>query len=143
MDKPNIQNILSELTNVNLVILGISITIFTVIYSFLVNKRGDLYKITSRINNSESNPFDNQQKYFALNYIKQFTSINKKLLQLIIFSFALFLSLFVFNRFLLDTFQEIKELLFYLFCGLSLFVLFYFIYVFCDLIKKYKNEVSI
>jgi hypothetical protein len=142
MEKTNLQNILGELTNVNLVILGISITIFTVIYSFLVNKRNDLNKITSRINNSKSNPFDNQQKYFALNYIKQFTSINKKLLQLIIFSFALFLSLFVFNRFLLDTFQKIKELVFYLFCGLTIFVLFYFVYVFFDLIKKYKNEIS-
>jgi hypothetical protein len=143
MDKTNIQTILSELTNVNLVILGISITIFTVIYSFLVNKRGDLNNITSRINNSKSNPFDNQQRYFALNYIKQFTSVNKKLLHLIILSFVLFISLFVFNRFLLDTFQKIKELIFYLFSGLTVFVLFYFIYVFYDLIKKYKNEVSI
>ena len=143
MDKTNLQTILSELTNVNLVILGISITIFTVIYSFLVNKRGDLNNIISRINNSKSNPFDNQQRYFALNYIKQFTSVNKKLLHLIVLSFVLFISLFVFNRFLLDTFQKIKELVFYLFSGLTVFVLFYFIYVFYDLIKKYKNEVSI
>ncbi len=117
MEKSDLQNILSELTNTNLVILGISITIFTVVYSFLVNKKMDLNKLTNKINNNQSNPFDNQQKYFALNYIKQFSKINEKLIHLIIASFLLFISIFIFNRFLLDTFRKIKELMLYLFLG--------------------------
>ena len=142
MEKSDLQNILGELTNANLVILGISITIFTVVYSFLVNKKMDLNKLTNKISNSQSNPFDNQQKYFALNYIRQFSKINEKLIHLIIASFVLFISIFIFNRFLLDTFQKFKELLLYVFSGLTTLALCYFVYVFVDLIKKYKNELS-
>lgn len=142
MEKSDLQNILGELTNANLVILGISITIFTVVYSFLVNKKMDLNNLTNKISNSQSNPFDNQQKYFALNYIKQFSKINEKLIHLIIASFVLFTSIFIFNRFLLDTFQKFKELLLYVFFGLTALALFYFVYVFIDLIKKYKNELT-
>lgn len=143
MEKSDLQNILGELTNANLVILGISITIFTVVYSFLANKKMDLNKLTNKISNNQANPFDNQQKYFALNYIKQFSKINEKLLHLIIASFVLFLTIFIFNRFLLDTFQEFKELFLYLFFGLTALALIYFVYVFIDLIKKYKNELTV
>lgn len=143
MENSDLQNILGELTNANLVILGISITIFTVIYSFLANKKIDLNKLTNKINQSQSNPFDNQQKYFALKYIKQFSKTNEKFLHLIFASFALFLSIFIFNRFLIDTFQKFKELIFYIFCSLTFIVLLYFVYVFIDLIKKYKNELTI
>jgi len=142
MEKSDLQNILGELTNANLVILGISITIFTVVYSFLVNKKMDLNKLTNKISNNQSNPFDNQQKYFALNYIKQFSKINEKLIHLIIASFVLFISIFIFNRFLLDTFQKFKELLLYVFFGLTALALCYFVYVFVDLIKKYRNEMT-
>lgn len=142
MGNSDLQNILGELTNVNLVILGISVTIFTVVYSFLLNKKNELHNITNKINQNTLNPFDNQQKYFALNYIKQFSKINRKLLHLIIASFILFLSLFIFNRFLLSTFQNFKELIFYIFCALTTAVLFYFVFTFIGLIKKYKNQLT-
>jgi hypothetical protein len=143
MEKADVQNILSELTNINLVILGISITIFTVIYSFIVTKRNDLENISDKLATQDSNPFIIKQKHFTLKYIKQFSSINTKLLQMIVCSFILFVFLFSFNRFLLDTFQNLKELFCYSFAGLTAIVILYFGYVFIDLIRKYTKEIAL
>jgi hypothetical protein len=143
MEKSDLQNILSELTNINLVILGISITIFTVVYSFIVNKRNDLETISDKLNQQINNPFIIKQRHFTLKYIKQFSSINTKFLHLIISTSFLFICLFAFNRFLLETFHNLKELFCYTFCGLTAFIIIYFIYVFVDLIRKYTKEVAL
>lgn len=143
MGNTEIQNILGELTNINLVILGISITIFTVVYSFLVNKRSDLANISEKLSQQNDNPFVIKQRYFALRYIKQFTSINGKVLHVITSSSILFLCVFSFNRFFIDSFQDLKNILFYSFCILTALVIFYFAYVFIDLIRKYAKEISL
>jgi cell division protein FtsL len=143
MENSDLQNILGELTNANLVVLGLSISIFTVIYSFLVNKKNDLNKLTEKINNNQVNPFDNQQRYFALKYIKQFSKVNEKLLYIILATTVLFIAIFVFNRFLFDAVGYYKVFLFYSFIVLTAVSLFYFLYIFFDLIKRYKEELTL
>lgn len=143
MEKSDLQNILSELTNINLVILGISITIFTVVYSFIVNKRNDLERISDKLSQQNNNPFIVKQRHFTLKYIKQFSSINSKFLYLIISSSLIFLCVFAFNRFLLDILYNFKEFFCYTFCVLTVFIILYFGYVFVDLIRKYTKEIAL
>ena len=140
MEKSNIQNILAELTNTNLVILGLSVTIFTVIYSFLVNKKNELNALNDKMRNNQSNPFDNQQKHFALTYIKKFKAVNQKLLHLIAGSSFLFITIFISNRFLLESLKDFQDALMFAFFILTAIAILYFLYVLFDLIKKYKNE---
>ena len=83
-------NILNDITNFFLVILGIAITLFTVIYSFIVNKKEELIKINEDINIGKSSPYLQQKKHFNLVYIKKFIVWNYQLIGIGIFSLIIF-----------------------------------------------------
>lgn len=91
-------NILNDITNFFLVVLGITITLFTVIYSFIVNRKEELTKINEEINLGKSTPALQQKKHFNLIYIKKFIVWNRHLLILAIISLIIFVLCFLTNR---------------------------------------------
>lgn len=91
-------NILNDITNFFLVVLGITITLFTVIYSFIINRKEELTKINEEINFGKSTPSLQQKKHFILIYIKKFIVWNRHLLILAIISLIIFVACFLTNR---------------------------------------------
>ncbi|MGS0747395.1 hypothetical protein [Halpernia sp. GG3] len=91
-------NILNDITNFFLVVLGITITLFTVIYSFIVNRKEELIKINEEINIGKSTPALQQKKHFNLVYIKKYIIWNRHLLILAIISLVIFVACFLTNR---------------------------------------------
>ena len=91
-------NILNDITNFFLVILGIAITLFTVIYSFIVNKKEELIKLNEDINLGKSSPYIEQKKHFNLVYIKKYIFWNYHLISIGIFSLIIFILCFFTNR---------------------------------------------
>ena len=59
-------NILNDFLNLFLVIFGIAITLFTVIYSFIINKKDELNKVLESINNGITSPLIDQKRYFTI-----------------------------------------------------------------------------
>lgn len=53
-----LNNILGDIGNFSLVIFGFTATLFTVIYSFTINKRENLKEISDKIKNGEANPYN-------------------------------------------------------------------------------------
>lgn len=91
-------NILNDISNFFLVVLGITITLFTVIYSFIVNRKEELTKINEEINFGKSTPALQQKKHFNLIYIKKYITWNRHLLILAIISLIIFVVCFLTNR---------------------------------------------
>jgi len=67
MDISFINNCLSDLWSFHLVLIGISLSIFTLLYSFILNKRDELKSISEQIKSSGKNPSIEQKERFAIN----------------------------------------------------------------------------
>ena len=100
----NLKDILSDITNFSLVIFGFSATLFTVIYSFILNKREYLKELSDLIKNGNSDPLVSQRKTNTIQYI---TSMKKLNFQLII---SLCLSLFIFLICIFSKYIKFTEL---------------------------------
>jgi hypothetical protein len=87
----NFETILNIITTVEFSIFGISVTIFTVLYSFIVNKKENLAQHTNskRTQKKPANPvLDGKVKYIH-EYIGKIKQFNRHLLILIFSSFML------------------------------------------------------
>ena len=51
-----LNNLLSDIGNFSLVVFGFTATLFTVIYSFIINKRENLKEISDKIKNGQIDP---------------------------------------------------------------------------------------
>lgn len=133
-------NILNDITNFFLVVLGITITLFTVIYSFIINKRDELIKINEDINKGKSTPYIQQKRNFNLLYIKNFIKWNDHLIIVGIFSLLSFIICFITNR--LITNEHIQLYLFNISIVLFILTLLYLIvtlvYMYLNFKKKTK-----
>lgn len=82
-----ITTLINQISNVQLALLGISITIFTVIYSFIINKKEELLIIASEIKSGNKSPLKLQKESFLIKNITKLKSVNNKLLVLVCYSF--------------------------------------------------------
>lgn len=73
-------------------ILGIAITIFTVVYSFMENNKQIIRNLKDEIKNSEIiDPVKKSDLYFANNYMSRMKSMNNALIVIIIIDIFLFI----------------------------------------------------
>ena len=90
IDDNAFSTILNSEIAVVLGILGISITIFTVVYSFIENKLEDKKRLERLIHTgSASNPYSHAELKFASNYIKRNKHLNFYFVIMIYASFLL------------------------------------------------------
>lgn len=82
---------LGNISNINLAFLGISLTLFTVIYSFILNYRETLKEKTHERSSGNVSPSLKQKISFLKKNIKTFKSVNFHLKIIIYFSFSQFL----------------------------------------------------
>lgn len=84
-------NIIQEICNFQLVIFGISVTLFTVLYSFILNKRDELKVYSEQIKSGTANPITVQRSEFAKSNINRLRKINNHLKFIITISFGTYL----------------------------------------------------
>lgn len=84
-------NIIKDICNFQLSIFGISITLFTVLYSFILNKRDELRSYNEQIKTGTANPIIIQKYNFAKSYIKRIKEVNSHLKWLVIISLSCYL----------------------------------------------------
>jgi hypothetical protein len=90
-DISKINEVLNDVWNFQLILFGLAVTLFTVLYSFIITKRDELRNISDLIKNGDQSALTLQKENFAKNYILRLKKINNHLVILIsvtfIFSF--------------------------------------------------------
>lgn len=86
-----LDDIISDISSMSLTMFGIEITLFTVIYSFIVGKKAYLKEVNETIRIEGSSPHLDSLKYFANENIRILKSINIKIFYLTICSISLYL----------------------------------------------------
>lgn len=140
IDDTQINTLLSDICNFQLVIFGISITIFTVLYSFIISKREDLKNVNSLIVNGNDSPNLRQKKSFYIMYIEKWKRINAHIINLSILSFLIFFVGFFVKQI---SFSYHKSIYFLCISVFSLVVVIYISFLLFLLIKDYHKSVAI
>lgn len=136
-------NILSDITNISLVILGISITIFTVVYSFILNKKSEIKEIIKKSNISTVSPDEIQKHSFGSKIINRYKQLNKNLAYLSILSSFIFLASVFLNRFLFSDTSQLSITFFWTLLILTILILIYFVLIFFRVITSYYSDTKI
>lgn len=118
-------------------VLGIAITIFTVVYSFMENTKSEIRILADKIRSSETkDPVLVSDYQFAQSYMKRMKRINVVLMWIIVGGILLFLYFCI--CFILDTFA--LRMIAYVGTASMMFVCVFTLskYLY-DYIKRYKN----
>jgi hypothetical protein len=136
-----LNDILGDITNFTLVIFGFSATLFTVIYSFILNKREYLKELSDLIKNGNSDPLVSQRISNTIQYISSMKKLNFQLiiglcLSLLIFSICILIKYYQFS-------EKTKEFLIYFILSLTIILFFQIVYLIYGTIKRYLKETKI
>lgn len=83
-------NIINQISNIQLALLGITITVFTVLFAFITTKKDELKNLSNQIKSGDKSPLILQKANFVLRNINKFKRINDKIVYVILFSFIFF-----------------------------------------------------
>ena len=113
---------LNNFSNINLAFLGISLTLFTVIYSFILNYRDSLKEKTFERSQGNNSPSLKQKISFLRKNIKTLKAVNSQLKIIVYLSFFQFLTPLLVIEFLDCPYykyiiQNILKIMFYLEMG--------------------------
>lgn len=85
----NLHNIIDNLNNIQFVILGLSISVFTLLFSFIINKRDELFQLLEQNKNGiEVDSYSIKIKNAKL-FLKNYKQINNLIIKVFIFSIFL------------------------------------------------------
>lgn len=84
-----INEILEDLWNIHLILCGTSISIFTLFYSFIQNKRDELRVISDQVKGGNNDSILLQKEKFAISYIRKMIKSNKYITYIIVATFFL------------------------------------------------------
>lgn len=138
-----INNILNDLWNFHLVLFGIALTIFTLLYSFILSKREELRGISEQVKLGANSPLLSQKESFAIKYIARLKSANKHTALTILTTFILFGFSWVSHRLVSDCYLQYKKIAFYLVSSLTFIIIIYFFFIFIKIYQNYKAETKI
>lgn len=138
-----INNILNDLWNFHLVLFGIGLSIFTLLYSFILNKRDELRSISEQVKSGNNSPILAQKETFAKRYIIRLKSANNHSAIIILISFILFVISWVSHRIISDDCFCTKKIIMFSVSVLTILVVFYAIFIFIKVYNHYKQETKI
>lgn len=137
------QDCFSDLWTLYLTLIGILLSILTLLYSFIIGKKDELKLIAELIKLNVITPLVNQRKNFAISYIRRLSGINKKCFVLLLISITMDVLCWVGMR--LSFFFD-NTILFWLLVITILFTILiggYTVYLGYKLIKQYISDTKI
>jgi uncharacterized membrane protein HdeD (DUF308 family) len=140
-----INDILNDLWHFHLIIIGIALSIFTLLYSFILNKIDELKAISEqiKIEGSKTNPILVQRERFAVNYILRLKKINKGCILIFLISTMLFCVSWVTQRFVCNQCALFKKWVMLVMGILSILLCIYIVFQFFKIYKQYLYETNI
>lgn len=119
-------------------VFGITITLFTVIYSFMLNKRGELLIFNDIFKRRKTeSPILNQKISFARNYIKKSKDLNIHLMILSVISLIISITTFILILF------SINNWCVYLVLAFTLITVIYILTLLIIIFDKFIKETNI
>jgi VIT1/CCC1 family predicted Fe2+/Mn2+ transporter len=143
METNQINELYNDLWNFHLVLFGIALSIFTLLYSFILSKRDEIRNIAEQVKSGDKNPLHTQKENFAKKYINRLKSINDKIVVIVILSLISFIISWIFQRVILDSYCYLKLYSLYIIGSITICLLLYLIYMFTVIYKYYKDETAI
>ena len=134
---------LSDLWNFHLVLVGISLSIFTLLYSFILNKRDELKTISEQIKNGDKSPILVQKERFAIRYISRLKKFNTNCLFIFIFSTLFCCWSWVTLRIINDCQIMLKQWSMILIGVLTIILCLYVAFQFVKIYKHYNSETKV
>lgn len=134
--------ILNDLSNFHLVLFGIALSIFTLLYSFILSKRDDLKSISAQVKSGNKDPMLTMKESFAKKYILKLKSANRHVVIMALSSFCLFLFNWATLRFVPDKIC-LKMILFWICVVLTILMMIYIGFIFAKIHKQYRDEIKI
>lgn len=137
------QDCFSDLWTLYLTLIGILLSILTLLYSFIIGKKDELKLIAEQINSNGKTPLVTQRRDFAISYIRRLSGINKKCFVLLLISITMDALCWVGMRlsFIFD-----NVILLWLLVVIIVFTILiggYTVYLGCKLIKQYMSDTKI
>lgn len=142
----NIQKIdalLNDVWNFQLILFGLAVTLFTVIYSFVITKRDELRSISDSIKNGDQTAAAKQKEIFAKNYILRLKKINNHLSTLIIATFLTSTLGWISERFISDCCFSLKKKILIILLSITLILLIAIFVQSYKIFKHYKESTKI
>lgn len=138
-----INNILNDLWNFHLVLFGIALSVFTLLYSFILSKRDQLKIISEQLKIGSKSPLLIQKESFAIKYILRLKSANNKAALTILITFVLFLLAWLSHRIIPDNNVNLKSISLYSISALTIFIILYSFFIFVKIYRQYKSETKV
>ena len=136
-----LENIQNDIIAVALSLIGITISIFTLLFSFISSKRQTAIEMKNRINNGEKDPIFISSYRFCLRYIEKLGYLAKVCARILCLSIILFIYSWINHRIILN------ETIFGVSCLLNLLILViissYAIFVTYRVYKQFEKEIRI
>lgn len=103
MDKIELYNsVLSDIGNLVLVIFGFSVTLFTVLYSFIIAKREQLIEYSDKIKNGNKDLLILQRQSNAIKFIEKFRTFNRHLIITVFVDLFIYIACMIFKYLVSD-----------------------------------------
>lgn len=131
---------LSDLWTLHLTFVGILLSLFTLFYSFIINKKDELKLITEFMNLGKKDPLMVQKRNFAIAYIKRLRIINTKCFYIFVASTILSFLSWISMRLLCENYRWLALIIIFL---LTIFIMFYIAKVAFKIWVQYKNDIKI
>jgi hypothetical protein len=140
-----VDEILENIWGIHLTLLGIALTIFTLLYSFILSKRDFIIELSEIVNQRGESPEIRRKHSNTINYIELLKGVNDKLVVIIIANFSLFLFSWTLRIIVPNTCKwfGFKLIFFYVVSLLTILVLAYLIYLILKVYKHYKKSTKV
>ena len=135
------QSILSDIGNFVLVIFGFSVTLFTVLYSFIIAKREQLKEYSDRIKTGSTDPLHIQRHSNALKFIKRFKRFNMHLVLTIFIDLGTYLSCMAIKYFINSEYR--LRISTYVLITITVFILVYVVTMLVITVRDYLKITKI
>lgn len=143
MEISTINDYLSDLWDFHLVLIGISLSIFTLLYSFILNKRDELRTLSEQIKNSGTNPTLSQKEKFAVKYITRLKKLNQNCIYIFLISTFLCCWSWISLRIINDCHIELKKWFMIVIVAITIILCSYVAFHFFKIYKHYLSETKV
>lgn len=140
MKNETIISLISDISNFNLGIFGISITVFTVLYAFILSRKDSLRDLNDIIKLGNDSPFLVQRVSFFANHSKNWKKLNNHIRNIIVTSIIFFFAGMLIKYLPLT---DITKTIAISIIILTLFLSIYIIIVLILVFKNYNKTTSI
>ena len=130
--------VLKNIGTFSITMFGVEMTIFTVIYSFIVSKKNYLKEVNRNISINGQTPFFSSESKFAYTYISNLRRMNRHVIALALLSLVLFIASLLLKEKNLEFYKTFDWLMF----TLSISYIVYTLFMLGIYIISYHREVK-